>query len=392
MHNSTHWREDLSRWITSSASAVDDFIDIRWQCMKKRFGWDGVPKIQPYIGYANQHRVWLHGRVLTNPPADLPQEDSSWWDNIADTYQRFASDEVAGCEVEVRLGDAIHRTTTDAEGYFFINADHRFPDSTNGLWSQAAMQIVNHPKAATEDTTATCKVMTPSSNADFGIISDVDDTILHTGATRLLTMARVTFLGNARTRLPLEGAASFYRAMQGTHRAAAADRLNPIFYVSSSPWNLFDLLEDFLELNDIPLGPLLLRDLGFDENKFLKQGHDHKLEKTRQILNAYEHLPFVLIGDSGQEDARLYATAAEEFGTRIKAIFIRDVDPQVTSNRNNVVAAAMVRAKSAGVPMHLVCDSTQAAEIASKLNLLDESDLPAIQIATARDHDRSVLG
>ena len=107
---------------------------------------------------------------------------------------------------------------------------------------------------------------------------------------------------------------------------------NPIFYVSSSPWNLYDLLDDFLELNAIPAGPIFLRDIGTDTGKFIKTpGHGHKLERARTLIARNPQLRWVLLGDSGQADAELYAEAAQEFGDRIAAIYIRDVDPDADS-------------------------------------------------------------
>lgn len=389
--SSKNWRDELAGLVTGAASSIDDFVDIRRRSLKERFGWDGVPKIQPYISYANHEAVRLHGRVLTNPPTDLPGENDTWWQNLANTYRRFASDEVPDCEVEIRLGDIVHRTVTDAEGYYFIEEPHEFADTAKGLWSTATIRIVNHPRVVSDSSLVTCRVMTPPRKAKFGVISDVDDTILFTGVTQLLTMAKLTFLGNSRTRLPLAGAASLYRALQGSDRPEDSQSLNPIFYVSSSPWNLFDLLEDFLELNRIPLGPLLLRDLGFDANKFLAEGHDHKLDKARNILNQFPDLPFLLIGDSGEDDARLYATAAEEYGDRIMAIFIRDVDPAVTSTRDETVTASIQRAEAAGVPMHLVRDSVHVAEIAHTLGLISADDVKLVQSATDKDFQRSAV-
>ncbi|APZ91810.1 App1 family protein [Fuerstiella marisgermanici] len=388
MSSRSTWREELKQALTEVVSCADDFVDIRWRSLRHRFGWDGIPKIQPYIGYADSTTVRLHGRVLTNPPAELPGENDRWWQNLANTYQRFESDEVPDCEVEIRLGEITHRTVTDAEGYFFVEEPHEFTDTSRGLWSKATIQIVNHPRVSSDASLVTCRVMTPPRNAKFGVISDVDDTILYTGVTRLLTMAKLTFLGNSRTRLPLAGAASLYHALQGTEKPENSESLNPIFYVSSSPWNLFDLLEDFLELNRIPLGPLLLRDLGFDTNKFLAEGHDHKLDKARNILNQYPDLPFLLFGDSGEDDARLYATAAEEFGEQITAIFIRDVDPDVISDRDESVGASIKRAEAAGVPMHLIRDSIEAAEILHSMQLLDAADVAMVRSATAVDLKR----
>ena len=338
-----HPQDDLSKLITRAASQVDDFIDIRWRRLKGRLGWEGVPQIQPYIGYGNRERVWLHGRVLTNPPPAAPGEDDQWWENIAKTYRRFASDEVPDCPIEVSLGEHVQRSQTDAEGYFHFEIP--LPAETaQGTWGNALLRIVDHPRVTAEQSATSCRYILPGRDAEFGLISDVDDTILHTNATRLLTMARLTFTGNARTRLPLAGAAALYQKLNNEGR-------NPAFYVSSSPWNLFDLLEDFMELNQIPAGPILLRDLGFDDDKFLKSGHDHKLVKVRRLLNAYPDLPFIPFGDSGQEDARLYTTAAEEFPDRILAIFIRDIDPHDASLRDASVKPYLDRTAAVEVPM-----------------------------------------
>ena len=62
-------------------------------------------------------------------------------------------------------------------------------------------------------------------------------------------MSRTTFLNNARTRLPFAGVAEFYRSLQ---LGRNGKRNNPFFYVSSSPWNLYDLLKDFLDTTTDP--------------------------------------------------------------------------------------------------------------------------------------------
>ena len=71
--------------------------------------------------------------------------------------------------------------------------------------------------------------------AVYGVISDIDDTVLQSKATSYLQAARLLFLENARTRLPFAGVAAFYQAMQ----KGLGNQFNPIFYVSSSPWNVF---------------------------------------------------------------------------------------------------------------------------------------------------------
>lgn len=374
----------VNEWLRHSLSSLDDLLDLRWRRLKQRMGWNGVPQIQPYIGFANQHFVWVHGRVLTNPPRELPSEDDQWWDNLLQMYQRFESDEVVGATVEIEFAGQRYRVVTDEEGYFHLETPNITTADGKRAWKTIAMRLVDNERVDTDESATVSKMLTPPVTARFGIISDVDDTVLHTGVVGLLTAARLTFLHNARTRKPLPGVAALYRALQqgGTLDHAQS---NPIFYVSSSPWNLFDLLEDFLDLNDIPPGPILLRDLGFDRNKFLKEGHDHKLEKALRIMSAFPELPFVLFGDSGQEDARIYAEVVKARPEQVKAVFIRDVDPHFDSHFDAKVLPYIEATQAAGVGMHVIADSCDAAEIALRMGLIHEASMASVQSDTVAD-------
>ena len=376
--------ENHSEIIRSLVDSADDFIDARFRNLKRRLGWEGTPSIQPYVGYANDQFAWMHGRVLTNPPKDLPSVDDGWWDNLVNTYQRFESDEVPGVEVEIDFAGKQHRVVTDEEGYFHLETSNSPDVRGTQPWKSIAMRIVNHDNVSPDESLTTSSMLTPPETARVGVISDMDDTVLHTGVTGMLTVVRLTFLHNARTRKPLPGVAKLYQAIQDG-LVVDQPQNNPIWYVSSSPWNLHDLLEDFLELNAIPKGPILLRDLGFDENKFLKEGHDHKLKKAMKVMAAYPKLPFILFGDSGQEDAVLYAEAAKSNPNQVKAIFIRDVDPDKDSDYDQNVKAPIEVAKSVGVPMHLVKDSNAAAKILNSMGLVSDEWLPKIDAAVSRE-------
>ena len=380
------WKQQLQNLITETASNVDDLADAGIRRLRRRFGREGVPKIQTYMGYASADSVHLHGRVLTNPPIDPDFHNDQWWENITRAVRRFASDEVPGVTVEATFDGKKATAISDAEGYFHITIPraNRYDDA---FWDTAQMRIVDHPLARRQTDRASSGVLTIPNDAKFAIISDVDDTILHTGATSLVTMAKLTFFSNARTRAPLDGVAELYEQLQ---HYPDGDPTNPIFYVSSSPWNLYDVLEDFLELNAIPRGPLLLRDLGFDRNKFLKSGHDHKLDKAVHLINTFDTLPFILFGDSGQEDARLYAAAAKQFPDRIAGIFIRDVDPGVLSNHDSKVDQYVREAAGVGVPMYLIENSIQAADIAIQHGWLAADTKASIVEATHRDQERTV--
>jgi phosphatidate phosphatase APP1 len=196
---------------------------------------------------------------------------------------------------------------------------------------------------------------------------------VQTTATNLLAMSRNVFLNNAHTRLPFAGVSEFYKALQ---LGRNGKRNNPFFYVSSSPWNLYDLLIDFLDLNKIPAGPLLLRDFGLQGDKLVSSGHmGHKFKEIENILLAYPQLNFVLIGDSGQEDPKIYHTVVEKYPDRILAIYIRDVQ---LADREKIAVDISKTLASDKVEMLVMDNTIEAAEHAARIKLIYTTAIPEI--------------
>ena len=237
-----------------------------------------------------------------------PRSTTPIWKNLGNTWKRFESDEIPFARLRATFGGWSGETVADDEGYFRFEIEPAAPLDASGLWHPVDLELLDPPHPVR----GTGAVLVPPPDAEYGIISDIDDTVVETGVTRRLAMARTVFLGNARTRLPFEGVAAFYDAL---HQGVKAGGTNPIFFVSSSPWNLYDLLVEFMELHAIPPGPLLLRDLGIDRRKlFERPSIQHKLGCIRPILDSYPELKFVLIGDSGERTPR--STARWSASTR----------------------------------------------------------------------------
>ncbi len=180
--------------------------------------------------------------------------------------------------------------------------------------------------------------------------------------------------------MPFQGVAAFYRALAyGT--SSTMD--NPVFYVSSSPWNLYDLLTEFFDVQGLPVGPLFLRDLGLDETKLLKSAHaDHKLAAIEDLVTTHASLPFVLMGDSGQHDPEIYAEAVERFPGRIRAVFLRDVSDD---HRDASVRACTARMEAQGVDVAYFEDSLSAARYAAARGLIAPERLPDVEAEFAKD-------
>lgn len=335
--------------------------------------------IAAYRAFANAAGVTLSGRVLAHTPLGSPLADDPWWTNLRGTFRRFATHELPDVELRCSFGGVTVTTHTDAEGYY--RARIELPGGCTGpLWQEAEVTIADGSLSTRQ------QVMVVPPEAAIGIVSDIDDTILESSITRWQTALKLSLVRNARTRKPLEGAAELYAALQRGGRETAT---NPIFYVSSSPWNLYDLLDEFMTLNEIPHGPIFLRDLGFDSEKFLKsRGHGQKLDAIRGLFGEFPQLSWVLVGDSGQDDPMLYANAAREFPGRVRAIYIRDVDPDLSSPYDTRADEFLKSIAPLGVPMLRVRDSREIAAHAVSIGLLPQAAKGPIAAEAALDAER----
>ena len=225
------------------------------------------------------------------------------WRNLVAFLKLMESDEVRGARVSATFQGRGYEAATDREGYFHFDLAVRA--GTIG-WQKISFE-----------SGAVGRVLIASPQARFGVISDIDDTLVPSGATKKLRMVLKLALSNALTRKPFEGVAAFYRALHAG--------VNPIFYVSKSPWNLYLPLLEVLRIQKIPLGPLLLRDYGLHLLRRSRQ--KHKLVQITRILETCRSLPFVLIGDSGERDPEIYTEIVRRHPGRIRAIYIRAIEP-----------------------------------------------------------------
>ena len=371
-----NWRQAL----TGAAADVEEHFDSLKSRFFTRLHSDKPIQIVPYIGFGTPENVYMRGRVLRDKGITRAADNDTIWANLANMYRRFNSDELPGVTVRATLGDIQQTLVTNDEGYFEAAFDLPQPLAGAQSWHPVEVELIDYPGVSPPpEVRATGRVLVPPMNAQFGVISDIDDTVLQTNVLNYLKMARNVFLRNAHTRLPFEGVAAFYQALQqGTQ-----ETFNPIFYLSKSPWNLFDLLVDFFEVRDIPLGPLLLTDMGLTPNQLLfPPSREYKLNNVRRLLDTYAHLPFILIGDSGEKDPEVYAQIAQEYPGRIPAIYIRDV---TRARRDAKVIALRDRAAAVNTDLLLVADTGIAAEHAAQHGYIAESAIAQIMQERAQD-------
>ena len=363
----------LKKRLTKLASGLEGTFDELALEMRKRLNTDKPLQIVTYRSYGTVNRLYIKGRLLLDKGIRTATEKDTVWNNLLSMYKRFETDEVPGARLKITFENKDYSTLTDKEGYFTVNLFTDVPITWIGMWHEVQIELVSSPLAFTTGIQATTQVLVPPPDAEYGIISDIDDTIVKTTATNLLAMSRNTFFHNAYTRLPFAGVSEFYRSLQ---LGRNGKRNNPFFYVSSSPWNLYDLLVDFLDLNDIPEGPLLLRDFGLDADKESGDHMGHKFKEIKNILLTYPHLNFVLIGDSGQEDPTIYRAVVSEFPGRILAIYIRDVQ---LADREKIAVDLSKSLAEEEVQMVIVDNTVEAAEHAATTGLIFREEIPKIE-------------
>jgi phosphatidate phosphatase APP1 len=313
----------------------------------------GSLTLVPFTGYANKDLLIVRGRVIRARKTTLAEAHTSTWRNFAALVRLMNSAEVPGATVRAHFQAQDYEAVSDREGYFAFDIRlHRALERD----VEVDLRLVAPSAPDRRPIVVQATVCVPSATARFAVISDIDDTIVwtHVGDRRrmLWTLAR----SNAATRKPLDGVAALYRAL---HDGSEGDEANPIFYVSSGPWNLYPPLIDFLRINGLPRGPVFLKDWGRHSVYEWRDHGTHKLASIREIMAAFAHLPFVLIGDSGEQDPEIYLRVVREFPGRIASIYIRSVSAGPA--RCDQIGRIAHDVRAAGSSLLLVKDSEMVA-------------------------------
>jgi phosphatidate phosphatase APP1 len=320
-----------------------------------------------YRSYAGRGRVLVLGRVLQNEGLAPPDPGHSKVWNLLAMLRRLESDPLPFARVRARFAGTERELVADDEG--FLREWIEVESGTGPGWGSIQLELIDSREGIAS--MAEAPFLTPPVSASYGVISDLDDTVLQSHVTDFIRAAQVVLLENALTRLPFPGVAAFYRALEHGPAGGAG---NPIFYVSSSPWNLYDVIADFMEAQQIPAGPLLLRD--WDIGPSLFRNGAYKTGVIREVLATYPSLPFILIGDSAQEDPEIYADLVAAHPGRILAVYIRNVRPH--PEESSVIRELEERVARAGSTLVLADDTLAAARHAAAHGWIREETLSEI--------------
>jgi len=291
-------------------------------------------QIIPFDSYGTPSKLYLKGRALEDENIDL--EKKSWLHLFINSWKRFETDEIRHTPISIKLPNAdVIELKTDAEGYYLVqqeaeNLEHCI---TNDRWLNYEVSYASsHKNKIQNNNRFFGKMLVPKTGVAFGVVSDIDDTILYTGVTSRLKWRVIinTLFKTPYKRKALEGTSDFYKLL---HKGKSGSDGNPIFYVSNSPWNLYRYLHLFLNVNKFPEGPILLRDIRMPYDNTPKPELAHKYNEIYNILHTYPNLGFILIGDCGEKDAHIYRDVVKAFPDRVLAIYLRAVEHKKRTQR-----------------------------------------------------------
>ena len=200
-------------------------------------------------------------------------------------------------------------------------------------------------------------------------ISDIDDTFLISHTSKLRRRLFVLLTRHGRTRKAFDGVINHYQQLS-VSGIGNKNQSNPFFYDSSSEWNLYHFLMEFISFNKLPKGVFLLGQMKRLKD-FWKSGqnnHSTKFMRIVRIIEAYPSQKFVLLGDDSQQDPMIYKSITDHFPDRILAIYLRRINSRNFEKVSKIVEEVI----SKGVECCYFEHSAEAVIHSKKIGLILE--------------------
>lgn len=289
-------------------------IDDAWHSLQTNIALKRghVETIIPYTGYGTGTWIRVLARVVLSDPEEMApirggevlktiKEGIRGWRNFTSAPVRYAS-------VTVEVDGKSHQVTADRGGI----VDARIEVQLSPGWHTIKLR-------SADDILVESPVRVIESGIDFGVVSDIDDTVMVTALPRPFLAAWNTFVLDEHARAATPGMAVLLeRITQETPGA-------PVLYLSTGAWNVAPALTRFLSRNLYPAGPKLLTDWGPTPDRWFRSGPEHKRNSLKRLAAEFPDIKWLLIGDNGQHDEEIYADFAEQYPQNVKAVAIRQL-------------------------------------------------------------------
>lgn len=265
------------------------------------------PQVTGFPGYGSQEWVRVVGRVLIAPPVRKPAPGE--YASVRG-WRSFVAVPVAFAQVRIEVEGVVHEVVADRGGV----VDAVVPARLEPGWQSVVMTVEGSEAVET-------RVFIVGDDVRFGIVSDVDDTVMVTALPRPLLAAWNSFVLDEHARQPVPGMAVLLE------RLIRENPGSPMLYLSTGAWNIAPTLIRFLRRHLFPPGSMLLTDWGPTHDRWFRSGREHKEINLRRLAREFPHVRWLLIGDDGQHDDEIYTRFASEHPEAVAAVAIRRLSP-----------------------------------------------------------------
>ena len=319
------------------------------------------PILKLYRGYANEQELIVMGHVFKPTKRKEYDFQKKKFENATSIISLFRLKTESNADVYLEHDKTTIHTKTLEDGYFKfcvpLNKEVRYG------WIDYQVSIVH----GNETIVSTESYIRPK-RENLGIISDIDDTFLVSYTENPLKKLYHLLFRNVNNRKVYEDVAAHYQALGNAGRTGSEEQ-NAFFFVSSSEWNLYRFIVRFTEIHQLPKAVLLLKDIKSRVSDFFRSGrdgHNHKFEKIKHILEFYPNLKYVLIGDDSQHDPFLYEAICKIFPVTVKAVYIR----RTGKKEKEKVSIALKNLESLEISVCYFTHSSEAIEHSKAIGLI----------------------
>jgi phosphatidate phosphatase APP1 len=321
------------------------------------------PYLKVYRGYGHTGSLVVCGHLFKQKPRIPGHSRRGLFPNFIHLLQLFFVKPLAGAAVQLHFYGQTVSAITRFDGFFRFEwqSAQELPAGWHNLavsYSDESGKIVAKGRG---------EVFVPHVT-QYAFISDIDDTILKSySATILRRLFELLVRPPSGRRIFLE-AAAHYRLLSRVH-TEGDNVLNPMFYVSSSEWNLYEYLGTVFRSNHLPDGAFVLNRIKRWYQLLVtgKNGHENKLTHIAHILDTFPRQRFVLIGDNSQKDPDIYQAIASRYPGQVYAVYIRNVRDSRTAYTQSVLKSLEAK----GIYTCLFVQNAEAVRHGRAIGLID---------------------
>jgi len=230
----------------------------------------------------------------------------------------FLADNERSKDLQIRIGDQIHNMgTSQANGHFTATIKIPVSTSENLIKSSGSNWLSFNAITNADDQRKFIGRIQLLAPTGVSVISDIDDTIKISNVIDKTQLVINTFI------LPYKPAPGMAEAYGHWAKQGAS-----FHYVSSSPWQLYPALSEFMSQSKFPDGGFHLKTVRFKDTSLanlVKSSVKTKPPIIEGIIKKYPKRRYILVGDSGEKDPEVYGLIARNHPLEVMHIYIRKV-------------------------------------------------------------------